>query len=142
MTGLFGALNVWKPTFRRFVTSWRAILRLTPPNGGLDDADGFLPVARRGYARAKHQGARRMTKRRERIAFQCWWLIQSTAGECTLADMAEFTGARKTECAQICARKGWATMYRKTSTDYSTTAKHQGGTSTYLDASLDALMSA
>ena len=83
-----------------------------------------------------------MTKRRERIAYQCWWLIQSTAGECTLADMADFTGARKTECAQICARKGWATMYRKTSPDYSTTAKHQGGTSTYLDASLDALMSA
>ncbi|MFY1706235.1 hypothetical protein [Tritonibacter scottomollicae] len=49
----------------------------------------------------------------ERIAFQIWWLIEDRAGECTLADMATFTGASTQTCSQICRYRGWSGRYRK-----------------------------
>lgn len=49
----------------------------------------------------------------ERIAYQIWWLIQDSAGECTLRDMAEFTGASIRTCSQVCRYRGWTGAYRK-----------------------------
>ena len=49
----------------------------------------------------------------ERIAYQIWWLIEDSAGECTLADMASFTGASRQACFQICRYRGWSGRYRK-----------------------------
>jgi len=49
----------------------------------------------------------------ERIAYQIWWLIEDSAGECTLADMATFTGASVPSCSQICRYRGWTVRYRK-----------------------------
>lgn len=49
----------------------------------------------------------------ERIAYQIWWLIEDSAGECTLADMASFTGASRQTCSHICRYRGWAGSYRK-----------------------------
>ncbi|MDE4302867.1 hypothetical protein PXK30_05225 [Phaeobacter gallaeciensis] len=48
-----------------------------------------------------------------RIAYQIWWLIEDTAGECTLRDMATFTGASIHSCSQICRYRGWSGRYRK-----------------------------
>lgn len=49
----------------------------------------------------------------ERIAYQIWWLIHDSAGECTLRDMAAFTEASTQTCSQICRYRGWAGAYRK-----------------------------
>ena len=49
----------------------------------------------------------------ERIAYQFWWLIHDSAGECTLRDMAEFTEASMQTCSQVCRYRGWAGSYRK-----------------------------
>jgi hypothetical protein len=57
--------------------------------------------------------AQKSSPRIERIAYQIWWLIQDSAGECTLADMAEFTGASMRTCSQVCRYRGWAGSYRK-----------------------------
>ena len=57
--------------------------------------------------------AQNSSPRIERIAYQIWWLIQDSAGECTLRDMAEFTGASMRTCSQICRYRGWAGAYRK-----------------------------
>ncbi|TNJ48097.1 hypothetical protein [Phaeobacter sp. B1627] len=57
--------------------------------------------------------ARQRTPRTERIAFQIWWLIEDTAGECTLRDMAEFTETSMQTCSQICRYRGWGGRYRK-----------------------------
>lgn len=57
--------------------------------------------------------AQGFTPRIERIAFQIWWLIEDTAGECTLRDMAKFTGASMETCSQICRYRGWSGRYRK-----------------------------
>ncbi|OIQ32319.1 MAG: hypothetical protein BM562_05475 [Alphaproteobacteria bacterium MedPE-SWcel] len=54
-----------------------------------------------------------MSARIERIAYQIWWLINDSAGECTLADMAAFTGASIPSCSQICRYRGWTGRYRK-----------------------------
>ncbi|VCU59189.1 hypothetical protein EPIB1_2087 [Tritonibacter mobilis] len=56
----------------------------------------------------------------ERIAYQIWWLIQDSAGECTLQDMAEFTGASMRTCTQICRYRGWAGFYRKMAQSHAT----------------------
>ena len=55
----------------------------------------------------------RSSPRIERIAYQIWWLIHDSAGECTLRDMAEFTGASMRTCSQVCRYRGWAGAYRK-----------------------------
>lgn len=49
----------------------------------------------------------------ERIAYQIWWLIEDSAGECTLAEMASFTGASRQTCSHICRYRGWSGRYRK-----------------------------
>ncbi|UWQ77373.1 hypothetical protein [Leisingera sp. M658] len=54
-----------------------------------------------------------MTPRQERIAFQLWWFIRDTGGECTLMDMARFSGASWQTCRNITKAKGWSGMYRK-----------------------------
>lgn len=48
-----------------------------------------------------------------RIAYQIWWLINDTAGECTLRDMVDLTGASLCECQGICQHRGWGGQYRK-----------------------------
>lgn len=58
-----------------------------------------------------------MTPRQHRIAYQIKWLIDSTAGECTLHDMAELTGASWQACRRACGQKGWNGMYRRTMRD-------------------------
>ncbi|WP_235858836.1 hypothetical protein [Tritonibacter mobilis] len=57
--------------------------------------------------------AQNSSPRIERIAYQIWWLIQDSAGECTLRDMVEFTGASLRTCSQICRYRGWTGSYRK-----------------------------
>ena len=50
--------------------------------------------------------------KRERIAFQIWWLIQKTGGDCTVHDMAELTGASTRVCQNIAHVRGWSGLYR------------------------------
>ena len=57
--------------------------------------------------------AQTTSPRIERIAYQIWWLIHDSAGECTLRDMAEFTETSMQTCSQICRYRGWAGSYRK-----------------------------
>ena len=57
--------------------------------------------------------AQSFSPRIERIAFQIWWLIHDSAGECTLRDMAKFTGASIQTCSQVCRYRGWSGRYRK-----------------------------
>ena len=57
--------------------------------------------------------AQGFSPRIERIAFQIWWLIEDSAGECTLRDMAKFTGASMQTCSQVCRYRGWSGRYRK-----------------------------
>ena len=59
----------------------------------------------------------------ERIAYQIWWLIQDSAGECTLQDMAEFTGTSFQCCLQVCRYRGWNGRYRKMSRSCSADAR-------------------
>lgn len=55
----------------------------------------------------------RMDPRIERIALQIWHLTDATGGECTLADLADFTGVEQGACAGIANSKGWTGRYRK-----------------------------
>ena len=57
-----------------------------------------------------------------RIAYQIWWMIQETSGECNLADMAEFTGASRESCRSIAAAKGWTNRYRRSARGGATSA--------------------
>lgn len=54
-----------------------------------------------------------MTARIERIAYQIWWLTRETAGDCTLVDLAAFTGASPATCRNICMTRGWGHRYRR-----------------------------
>lgn len=50
----------------------------------------------------------------ERIAFQMWWKMGQTAGECTLQDLSDLTGASPETCRNIAGRRGWSGHYRRT----------------------------
>lgn len=54
-----------------------------------------------------------MSARIERIAYQIWWLTRETAGDCSLADLADFTGASAETCRNICMHRGWGHRYRR-----------------------------
>jgi hypothetical protein len=58
-----------------------------------------------------------MTVRMQRIAYQIWWMTRATAGDCTLADLALFTGASANTCRNICMHRGWGNRYRRWVTD-------------------------
>lgn len=50
----------------------------------------------------------------ERIAYQIWWMTEQTGGDCTLDDLAKFTGASRATCRNIAGKKGWGNRYRRT----------------------------
>lgn len=54
---------------------------------------------------------------RERAAYQIWWLIKETGGDCTVYQMAEITGLSPNSCAKIVRARGWSTMTRTTRID-------------------------
>ena len=58
-----------------------------------------------------------MSIRMQRIAYQIWWMTRATAGDCTLADLALFTGASANTCRNICMHRGWGNRYRRRVTD-------------------------
>lgn len=45
--------------------------------------------------------------------------MRSTAGECTLRDMAALTGESMESCREVARRRGWRGMYRKTALSHS-----------------------
>lgn len=48
-----------------------------------------------------------MTPRTMRIAYQIYWLLQRTGGDCTVHDMAEATGESWQRCVNVCRQRGW-----------------------------------
>ncbi len=72
----------------------------------------------------------------ERIAYQIWWLIEDTAGECTLRDMAAFTETSMQCCSQVCRYRGWNGRYRKM------TRSHAVNTGSHMTESIDDDLSA
>lgn len=47
-----------------------------------------------------------------RIEYQIWWLIRETGGDCSLWELAQFTGASCSRVASIARAKGWADRYK------------------------------
>ncbi|MFC4214142.1 hypothetical protein ACFP4H_21515 [Pseudophaeobacter arcticus] len=58
-----------------------------------------------------------MSIQTQRIAYQIWWMTRATAGDCTLTDLARFTGASANTCRNICMHRGWGNRYRRRVTD-------------------------
>ena len=58
-----------------------------------------------------------MSIQTQRIAYQIWWMTRATAGDCTLAELARFTGASANTCRNICMHRGWGSRYRRRVTD-------------------------
>jgi hypothetical protein len=61
-----------------------------------------------------------------RVRYQIWWLIQSSAGECTLDEMAKLTGESVETCRNICRWRGWTGQYRRTAQAYADRMADQG----------------
>jgi hypothetical protein len=77
--------------------------------------------------------------RNSRIAYQIHWLIQTTAGDCTLADMSELTGETVETCRNIAGWRGWNSQYRKTAKSNSASRCRAGDFVSPVDDSLTAL---
>lgn len=54
---------------------------------------------------------------RNRAAYQIWWLIKETGGDCTVQQMAELTGLNPNSCAKIARARGWSNQIRTTRAD-------------------------
>jgi hypothetical protein len=54
----------------------------------------------------------------QRVRYQIWCIIQLSAGECTLDEMAELTGESVETCRNICRWRGWTGQYRRTAQAY------------------------
>ncbi|MFV1527580.1 hypothetical protein [Phaeobacter sp. JH209A] len=80
-----------------------------------------------------------MNSRIERIAYQIYWLIHTTGGDCTLSDLASFTGASQATCRNIAAWRGWATLYRRTARSHSASRRRPGDLLTPVDDQVEAL---